>query len=103
MIDSLVSDIIPQNDAQRLNALKRYRILDATPEETFNDMAHLMAEAFHMPIALISLVDKDQVFFKGNAGMSGVNSTDRNISLCSYAVLSEAPTVFDNPLKEPCL
>ncbi|HYH16830.1 MAG TPA: PAS domain S-box protein [Flavisolibacter sp.] len=103
MIESLVNDVIPQNDVQRLNALKRYKILDTSPEESFDNITRLMAETFQMPIALISLVDKDQVFLKGNVGMPGVNYTDRNVSLCSYAILSPEPTVFNKPLEEPCL
>jgi PAS domain S-box-containing protein len=103
MDKTLEKGIIPQNDAQRLEALKRYKILDTPPEESFNNIAHLMAETFEVPIALISLVDKDRVFFKGAAGMPGLQYTDRSASLCSYAILSGSPTVFDKPLEEPCL
>lgn len=62
-----------------------------------------MTHVFNTPIALVSLVDEDKVFFKGNIGMPGVKFTDRNISLCSFAILSPEPTIFSNPLNEPCL
>ncbi|HEX2535881.1 MAG TPA: PAS domain-containing protein [Chitinophagaceae bacterium] len=103
MTETLLQDIIPQNDAERLAALYRYRILDTPPEESFNEFVRLIAETFHVPIALISFVDKDRVYFKGNFGMPGVQETDRNVSLCSFAILSEEPTVFEKPLEEPCL
>lgn len=98
-----VDGIIPANDEERVKALGRYKLLDAPAEESFNNIARLMADVFSVPIALISIVDKEEVFFKGNAGMPGVLSTDRSISLCSFAVLSEQPTVFDKPLEEPFL
>lgn len=96
-------EIIPQNDEQRLNALRRYQLLDTPPEEAFTNLAHLIATYFNVPIALISLVDKDRVQFKGNVGMPGVKNVGRGKSLCSLAVLSEEPTIVDKPLEDPCL
>lgn len=96
-------DIIPANDAERLGALHRYKILDAPADEAFNNIARIMADVFRVPVALISLVDKEKVFFKGNVGLPGVHYTERGASLCSFAVLSPDPTVFEEPLKEPCL
>jgi PAS domain S-box-containing protein len=103
MVGTQVNGIIPQNDAQRLEALKRYKILNTPPEETFDNFARLMADSFGVPIALVSLVDKEQVFFKANVGMPGVKFTNREVSLCSFAILSSELTVFENPLEEPCL
>lgn len=103
MSERIQTDILPENDADRVKALHRYRLLDLPTEESFTNIAGLMAAAFEVPIALISLVDANTVFFKGNVGMAGVESTDRKISLCSFAVLSHKPIVFDKPLEEPCL
>jgi PAS domain S-box-containing protein len=103
MSKTFVNDIIPHNDAQRLEVLRRYQMSNTQPEESLNNIAHLMAEFFSVPIALVTLVDKEKVYFKGNVGMPGVKQTDRTISLCSFAILSSEPTVFDKPLEEPCL
>lgn len=103
MAETTAADIIPQNDAQRVEALHKYKILEASAEASFNNIAHIMAGVFNTPIALISLVDKDKVFFKGNVGMPGVKHTPRHVSLCSFAILSDEPTVFTQPLNEPCL
>ena len=35
--------------------------------------------------------------------MEGTESVDRGVSLCSLAVLDNAPTIFEDALKEPCL
>jgi len=103
MAEAIPQSIIPDNDSERLEALRRYHILDTPPEEAFDNLVQLLADTFGVPIALISLVDKDRVFFKGNVGMPGVRSTPRSVSLCSFAILSEEPTIFDKPLEEPCL
>lgn len=96
-------EIIPLNDEERLAALHRYRIENTNPEEVFNNLSHLIAQFFNVPIALISLVAKDRVFFKGNAGMERVNSLERGVSLCSLGILSDEPTVFSDALVDPCL
>ena len=96
-------DIIPENELQRLEVLKRYKILDTPPEDAFNNIARLATQIFNVPISLISLVDSEEVFFKANVGMGNTKSTSRGISLCSLALLDPEVTVFENAPKEPCL
>ena len=64
--------IIPQNENERLKALQNLQILEYKVRDVFNNIAHIMAEAFDVPIALISFVDSDHVFFIGNAGMPDI-------------------------------
>ena len=96
-------NIIPENDDLRIEALKRYRILDTPPENAFDHIATLAAQIFNVPISLVSLVDREQVYFKANVGMGNVRSTSRGVSLCSLAVLDPEVTVFENASTEPCL
>lgn len=96
-------DIIPENEEQRIEALKRYKILDTTPENAFDNVAKLAAQIFEVPVALISLVDTNRVFFKANIGMGNVKNTPRGISLCSLAILNPEVTVFEDATIEPCL
>ncbi|RIV19470.1 PAS domain S-box protein [Fibrisoma montanum] len=103
MVNTFGKAIIPENEAGRLRALHHYDLIDSPPEEAFNNIARIMAQVFGVPIALISLVDEQQVVFKANVGMPGVERTDRGVSLCSLAVLEPEPTVFEDALREPCL
>lgn len=96
-------NIIPENDQERIAVLRRYKILDTPPERAFDNVAQLAARIFHVPIALISLVDAEKVFFKANIGMETVKSSDRGSSLCSLAILHPEVTIFEDALKEPCL
>jgi GAF domain-containing protein len=103
MKNSFGKEIIPINDELRLQALRSYEILDTVPEGFFNNLANIVARAFDTPIALISLVDKERVFFKANVGMPGSVNVDRGISLCSLAILDNEPTIFEDANREPCL
>lgn len=103
MYNSFDRPIIPPNEADRLEALKSYNILHSAPEGFFNNLANIIAKSFDTPIALISLVDAEEVFFKANVGMEGTQYVPRGISLCSLAILEPEPTIFENAEEEPCL
>ncbi|PRY11037.1 GAF domain-containing protein [Pontibacter ummariensis] len=96
-------NLIPDNEEERLQKLKEYEILDTPQEGAFNHIAAMATHMFKVPIALISLVDADRVWFKANVGLEGVRSVPRGESLCSLAVLNSAPTIFQDAANEPCL
>jgi PAS domain S-box-containing protein len=60
---------LPANEAQRLDALLRLGILDTPREERFDRVTRLAALALNCPIACISLVDRDRVWFKSMHGI----------------------------------
>ncbi|MDN3587510.1 ATP-binding protein [Pedobacter aquatilis] len=96
-------NIIPDNDAARLKALHRYRIVDTPSEDSFDGIAKLATQIFNVPISLLSLVDAESVFFKANIGMGKAKEANRGKSLCALAVLDKKVTVFEDAFKEPCL
>ncbi|MDQ3047780.1 MAG: GAF domain-containing protein [Bacteroidota bacterium] len=103
MKNSNKKSIISDNDDLRLKTLEYFDVLNNLPDQYFNNLAKIIAVTFNTPIALISFVGKDSVFFKGNFGMNGVQQVDRTDSLCSIAILDPEPTIFKDALKEPCL
>jgi GAF domain-containing protein len=95
--------IIPLNETERIQALYHYRLLESLPAGYFTNLAHIIAQTFDTPIALVSIVEKEKVLFPGNVGMEDTKEVSRGISLCSLAVMDEQPTIFRDALKEPCL
>jgi PAS domain S-box-containing protein len=79
---------LPENEAERLNALRQYQILDTPPEPAFDRIAEMAASFFHVPMAGVSLVDEDRVWFKSRVG-TNVHQTARDAGLCSSAMLSQ--------------
>jgi GAF domain-containing protein len=96
-------DLRTLNEKNRLRALKRYKLVNGLPKDYFTKLAQSVAETFHTPIALVSIVDKEHVAFPGNVGIPNIEEIPRNISLCSIALLKDHPTVYTDTLKEPSL
>ncbi|WP_324678444.1 GAF domain-containing protein [Hymenobacter sp. GOD-10R] len=96
------ASLIPDNDAVRLRTLHQYRIVNTTPEKIFDEYAAWAAQLFNLPIALISLVDEDQVWFKATVGAQGIRSLTRGDSMCSAAILHDDAVVLSDYSKESC-
>jgi GAF domain-containing protein len=79
--------VVSENEAERLNALRRYQILDTPPEPAFDRIAEMAANFFQVPMAGVSLVDEDQVWFKSRFGINA-KQTARDAGLCPSAMLS---------------
>jgi len=66
-------------EAERLAALRRYRILDTEPEQRFDDLALLASQICGTPMALISLIDGERQWFKARVGLA-VTQTPRDVA-----------------------
>jgi anti-sigma regulatory factor (Ser/Thr protein kinase) len=78
-------------EAARLESLRRYRILDTKPEQSFDDLTLLASQLFKVPIALITLIDEDRQWFKSKVGVS-ISETHRSIAFCAHAI--QQPGLF---------
>lgn len=93
----------PANEFERLKALERYQILDTPADGTFDRITALASSIFKVPIAIISLVDSDRIWFKSHYGLS-VNQIGRDPGLCASAILSDKLYIIENAKGDPrCL
>ncbi|URM35499.1 GAF domain-containing hybrid sensor histidine kinase/response regulator [Flavobacterium anhuiense] len=88
---------IPENELQRLAALKRYNILDTLPDDAFDDATKLVAYICGVPIAHISFIDENRQWFKSEIGI-GVSEVPREISFCQYTILDSKMTEINDTL-----
>ncbi len=81
--------IAPQSidEVERLNALRAFGILDTPPEPEYDDLTRLAASICGTPIALVSLIDANRLWFKSKYGLDAVG-LPRGGTLCEHAVAS---------------
>lgn len=91
---------MPVNEKQRIETLKKYDILDTPPDGSFDRITKLASTIFKVPIAIISLVDTDRIWFKSHYGLT-VNQINRDPGLCASAILSNDAYVVENAIEDP--
>jgi GAF domain-containing protein len=90
---------IPDNEVQRLAALREYHILDTAAEQAYDDLTALAAYLCHAPIAMISLVDGSRQWFKSKLGLNE-QETPRDVAFCAHAILQTEPLIVRDALRD---
>jgi eukaryotic-like serine/threonine-protein kinase len=92
-IHQLSTSDVQTDEALRLAALRRYDILDTPPDGSFDRIAAIAADLFSVPIAIVSLVDEDRIWFKSHHGLD-VDQVDRRPGLCDSTILRSDPRIL---------
>ncbi|HEY8721691.1 protein kinase domain-containing protein [Pengzhenrongella sp.] len=87
--------IIPENEPARMAAVQRYDILDSPPDGAFDRITALAARLFSVPIAIVSVVDHDRIWFKSHHGLE-FDELDRDAGLCASAILHDDPWIIED-------
>lgn len=85
---------VPANEAQRLEALRRYADLGALSADSYDDFTRLASYICGTPMALIGVVDESRQWFQSTFGCDFIE-TPREQAICTYALLQ--PTVLEVP------
>ena len=87
--------MIADMETERLEALRRYGVLDTPPEPEFDELAGLASQICRTPFAAISLIDADRQWFKATIGLS-LTEIPRTQSICAETIQqSDVLTVND--------
>jgi GAF domain-containing protein len=90
---------LPTNEAERLAALKEYRVLDTGTEQSYDDITILASHICKVPIAMISLVDEARQWFKSKVGLEQ-QQTSRDVAFCAHAILQNEPLIVRDATKD---
>jgi signal transduction histidine kinase len=93
--------IVPVDEEARLAAVRRYDILDTPRDGAFERLTAIAARHFRVPIAIISLVDRDRIWFKSARGLDGVAEIGRDPGLCASAILQDDVWVVERADIDP--
>jgi diguanylate cyclase (GGDEF)-like protein len=98
---------LPLDEAARLQALRRLRILDTPAEERFDRVTRLAKRLFATRFVALALVDSTRVWFKSSNGLDHPQLS-RDVALAAHAIhhadimsvddLREDSRFSDNPL-----
>jgi sigma-B regulation protein RsbU (phosphoserine phosphatase) len=91
---------IPEDEAGRVAAVRRYDVLDTPPDGAFDRITALAARHFDVPISIVSIVDTDRIWFKSHHGIE-VPEIDRDPGLCASAILGDGPWVVEDAQTDP--
>ncbi|WP_236789093.1 PP2C family protein-serine/threonine phosphatase [Amycolatopsis sp. GM8] len=91
---------VEDTEDARLAAVRRYDILDTPPDGAFDRIALVAARLLGTPIATVSIVDTDRIWFKATTGLA-VRQIGRDPGLCSTAILADVPYVVRDALTDP--
>jgi sigma-B regulation protein RsbU (phosphoserine phosphatase) len=93
-------ELIPADEEQRLEAVRRYAVLDTPPDGALDRIATLAARILHTPIASVTIVDEDRIWFRARHGLDATE-TDRVPGLCASAILKDGPTIVTDAAVDP--
>ncbi|GAB3518853.1 PAS domain S-box protein [Emticicia fontis] len=79
---------VPANEKERLEALKKYNLLDTVNEEEFDRLTRLASIICGVPMSVITLIDEERQWFKSKIGLDD-DETPREDSFCQYTIMDD--------------
>jgi len=90
----------PEDEAGRLEAVRRYGVLDTLPEQSFDRFTRIAAKLFDTPVSAISLIDEERQWFKSCIGLDK-RETPRDISFCAHAICEASALIVPDATRDP--
>ncbi len=91
---------IPQNDTQRLDALRAGFCAYAPREERFDRITRTAKRLLHVPISIISIIEQDELWYRSVQGLQ-IDHMPRDVSFCGHAIALNKPLCIPDTWNEP--
>ena len=86
--------------ARRVDALRRYHLLDPQAERDFDDVVSLASKLCDAPVSLITLLDADRQWTKAQTGVDLPDQPLEN-AICAHAIWGDGFTEIADTLLDP--
>jgi EAL domain-containing protein (putative c-di-GMP-specific phosphodiesterase class I)/GAF domain-containing protein len=90
-----------RSEEARLDALYQLNLLDTPPSESFDRITRMAAQVFNLPIAAVSLTDRDRQWFKSRVGVDH-QSIPRHKAPCALVAEQAQMVVITDLLSDAC-
>jgi sigma-B regulation protein RsbU (phosphoserine phosphatase) len=95
---------IPIDEDDRLAELAKLDLLFTPPEEAFDRVTRKLADAFEVPVATMSLINRDVLFYKSEVGLpaqlSATRTIPREVAICGHVVGRNQPLIVEDLSKD---
>jgi CheY-like chemotaxis protein len=88
-----------ENDSKRVATLRKYGIMDTSPEQAFDDLTRLASIICKTPSAMITFIDSDRQWFKSRLGL-GADEIPRQLSFCAHTIAQHDVLVVEDAEKD---
>lgn len=88
------------DEAERINKLRKYQVLNNNEEPAFKRLIDLAKLFFDMPVVTITFMDEETQYLKSACGLDGVCCTTREVAICNYTVLSDEVFIVPDLLQD---
>jgi predicted PurR-regulated permease PerM/methylmalonyl-CoA mutase cobalamin-binding subunit len=103
--DAMLPAPTPPNEEKRLAELQGLNLLDTPREADFDRVTERLTKLFKVPMALVTLIDKDRQWFKSEAGLPAnlaeARSTSRDVSLCGHVIARDEILIVRDLARDP--
>ncbi|UAJ12315.1 GGDEF domain-containing protein [Glacieibacterium megasporae] len=89
-----------RDEAGRIAAVDRLAVLDTPPEVPFEKIVDLIRTILNVPMATVTLVDRDRQWFLARRGIAA-QETPRAISFCTHTIQQRDPLLVPDAHLDP--
>ena len=93
---TVLDPVVPRDESARLRAIDRYHVLDPPADGAFDRITALAARLFDVPIALVSVVGADRIWFTSRHGMPELTDVPRDPGFCASAICHDGPWIVND-------
>jgi predicted PurR-regulated permease PerM/GAF domain-containing protein len=103
--DAMLPAPTPPNEEERLAELNGLNLLDTPMEAEFDQVTTRLTKLFKVPMALLTLIDKDRQWFKSQTGLptdlAEARCSSREVSLCGHVIANDEVLIVRDLARDP--